>query len=60
MDGLVDEFEAKTAQARLGGGPKAQEKMKSRGKLLPRERYALSNLPFYGIHYSGYVDLLFY
>ncbi|KAE9409938.1 carboxyl transferase [Gymnopus androsaceus JB14] len=41
MDGLVDEFEAKTAQARLGGGPKAQEKMKSRGKLLPRERLAL-------------------
>jgi 3-methylcrotonyl-CoA carboxylase beta subunit len=41
MDGLVADFEAKTAQARLGGGAKAQEKMKSRGKLLPRERLAL-------------------
>lgn len=39
MDGLINEFEAKTAQARSGGGPKAQERMKSRGKLLPRERY---------------------
>lgn len=39
MDGLINEFGAKTAQARSGGGPKAQERMKSRGKLLPRERY---------------------
>ncbi|KAJ3741576.1 carboxyl transferase [Lentinula detonsa] len=41
MYGLVEEFEAKTAKARLGGGIKAQERMKSRGKLLPRERLAL-------------------
>ncbi|KAJ4479233.1 carboxyl transferase [Lentinula aciculospora] len=41
MDSLVEELEAKTAKARLGGGAKAQERMKNRGKLLPRERLAL-------------------
>lgn len=41
MDELVAEFEAKTATARLGGGAKAAEKMKSKGKKLPRERLAL-------------------
>lgn len=38
MDELVAEFEAKTATARLGGGPKAAERMRSKGKKLPRER----------------------
>ncbi|KAF9077021.1 carboxyl transferase [Rhodocollybia butyracea] len=41
MDGLVEEFEVKTAKARSGGGTKAQERMKKQGKLLPRERLAL-------------------
>ncbi|ESK95163.1 methylcrotonoyl- carboxylase [Moniliophthora roreri MCA 2997] len=41
MNALVAEFEARTARARLGGGPKAAERMKSRGKKLPRERLAL-------------------
>lgn len=38
MDALVAEFEAKIAAARLGGGPKAAERMRSKGKKLPRER----------------------
>ncbi|THH33636.1 hypothetical protein EUX98_g495 [Antrodiella citrinella] len=41
MDALVSEFEAKTAAARLGGGSKAAERMRSKGKKLPRERLAL-------------------
>ncbi|EEB97844.1 hypothetical protein MPER_02750, partial [Moniliophthora perniciosa FA553] len=41
MNALVAEFEARTARARLGGGPKSAERMKSRGKKLPRERLAL-------------------
>ena len=40
MDELVKEFEQKIAAAREGGGPKAAERMKTKGKLLPRERYA--------------------
>ena len=39
MDALVAEFEAKVATARLGGGAKAAERMRSKGKKLPRERY---------------------
>lgn len=39
MDALVRDVEAKTAQARLGGGAKAMERMRSKGKKLPRERY---------------------
>lgn len=38
MDDLIEELDAKTAKARLGGGATAQERMRSRGKLLPRER----------------------
>uniref|UniRef100_A0A8H8CLJ5 methylcrotonoyl-CoA carboxylase n=1 Tax=Psilocybe cubensis TaxID=181762 RepID=A0A8H8CLJ5_PSICU len=38
MDELVRDLEEKTQAARLGGGPKAAERMKSKGKLLPRER----------------------
>ncbi|KAH8106300.1 carboxyl transferase [Cristinia sonorae] len=41
MDALVADFEAKTAAARLGGGAKAAERMRSKGKKLPRERLAL-------------------
>jgi acetyl-CoA carboxylase carboxyltransferase component len=38
MGALVEDLEAKLAAARQGGGPKAAERMKSKGKLLPRER----------------------
>ncbi|KAJ7094458.1 carboxyl transferase [Mycena belliarum] len=43
MDALVAALEAKTAHARLGGGPAAAERFRSRGrgKKLPRERLAL-------------------
>ena len=38
MDALVHDLDAKLADARAGGGPRAAERMKSRGKKLPRER----------------------
>jgi 3-methylcrotonyl-CoA carboxylase beta subunit len=38
MDGLVADLETKLASARLGGGEKARQRMKGKGKLLPRER----------------------
>jgi 3-methylcrotonyl-CoA carboxylase beta subunit len=38
MDALVADVEAKMAEARLGGGAKAAERMRARGKKLPRER----------------------
>lgn len=41
MDELVSDLEAKMATARLGGGPKAAERMRSKGKRLPRERLEL-------------------
>ncbi|KAF9651901.1 carboxyl transferase [Thelephora ganbajun] len=41
MDILVEDLESKLAAARQGGGPKAVARMKSKGKLLPRERLAL-------------------
>ncbi|TFY59622.1 hypothetical protein EVG20_g7719 [Dentipellis fragilis] len=41
MDELVADVEAKMASARLGGGTKAAERMRSKGKKLPRERLAL-------------------
>jgi 3-methylcrotonyl-CoA carboxylase beta subunit len=44
MDILVAEVEAKMAEARLGGGRKAAERMRSKGKKLPRERSASSLL----------------
>ncbi|KAG8741882.1 hypothetical protein FRC12_015520 [Ceratobasidium sp. 428] len=40
MDGLVSKYEELVGTARQGGGLKAQEKMKSKGKLVPRERIA--------------------
>lgn len=42
MDALVAEFETKVSAARLGGGAKAVERMRSKGKKLPRERSAPS------------------
>ncbi|KAJ3479344.1 hypothetical protein NLI96_g9130 [Meripilus lineatus] len=41
MDELVADLEAKTAAARVGGGAKAAERMRSKGKKLPRERLSL-------------------
>ncbi|KAG6336582.1 hypothetical protein ID866_2491 [Astraeus odoratus] len=41
MDALVADLNAKLAHARQGGGPKAAERMQSRGKKLPRERLSL-------------------
>ncbi|CDO74280.1 hypothetical protein BN946_scf184663.g1 [Trametes cinnabarina] len=41
MDALVQDLEAKLAKVRQGGGPKAAERMRSKGKKLPRERLAL-------------------
>ena len=38
MDALVVDLEEKLARAREGGGAKAAERMRSRGKMLPRER----------------------
>ena len=38
MDAVVSEFESKVAAARLGGGMKAAERMRNKGKKLPRER----------------------
>lgn len=43
MDELVADFEGKVAAARLGGGTKAAERMRSKGKKLPRERYEPSS-----------------
>jgi acetyl-CoA carboxylase carboxyltransferase component len=45
MDGLVKDVEEKMSVARQGGGQKAAERMRSKGKLLPRERSAT----FFGI-----------
>ena len=41
MDALVEDLESKLAAARQGGGPKAATRMRSKGKLLPRERYGV-------------------
>ena len=41
MSSLVQDFESKMTQARQGGGPKAAERMTSKGKKLPRERYVM-------------------
>ena len=39
MDALVANLEGKLATVRQGGGAKAAERMRSKGKKLPRERY---------------------
>ncbi|EJF62871.1 carboxyl transferase [Dichomitus squalens LYAD-421 SS1] len=41
LDALVRDLEEKFAAVRQGGGPKAAERMRSKGKKLPRERLAL-------------------
>ncbi|KAF5364335.1 hypothetical protein D9756_000184 [Leucocoprinus leucothites] len=41
MNELVQDLEKKMAVARQGGGPKAAERMRSKGKKLPRERLNL-------------------
>lgn len=38
MDALVSDLKARIVQAKEGGGPRAQERMRSKGKKLPRER----------------------
>jgi len=38
MNTLVADVEAKMAEARLGGGAKAAERMRAKGKKLPRQR----------------------
>lgn len=45
MDQVVADLDAKLATAREGGGPKAAERMRSKGKKLPRERYRTIFLP---------------
>lgn len=45
MEAVIADVEAKMAHARLGGGPKALERMTSKGKKLPRERCAVQFLP---------------
>lgn len=47
MDVLVSDLKSKIAHAKEGGGPKAQERMRSKGKRLPRER-SVSN--FHRLH----------
>jgi 3-methylcrotonyl-CoA carboxylase beta subunit len=48
MDALVADLEAKLANVRLGGGAKAAERFRGKGKKLPRERcvHLLRTLPF--------------
>lgn len=38
MDTLVNDLESKLSHARQGGGVKATERMRKKGKMLPRER----------------------
>jgi 3-methylcrotonyl-CoA carboxylase beta subunit len=42
MDQVVADLDEKLAQAREGGGARAAERMRSKGKKLPRERYRFS------------------
>lgn len=42
MDELVRDLEAKMATARQGGGSKSAERMRAKGKKLPRERFGNS------------------
>ncbi|EIM89529.1 carboxyl transferase [Stereum hirsutum FP-91666 SS1] len=41
MESLIQNLDMETAQVRMGGGTKAIERMRSKGKKLPRERLAL-------------------
>ena len=44
MDELVKDLEVKMATARQGGGVKAAERMRAKGKRLPRERFGNSTI----------------
>jgi 3-methylcrotonyl-CoA carboxylase beta subunit len=44
MSQVIADLDEKLARAREGGGAKASERMRSKGKKLPRERYR-SSLP---------------
>ena len=44
MDELVKTLETKMATARQGGGTKAAERMRAKGKRLPRERFGNSTI----------------
>jgi len=44
MDTLINDVEAKMAEVRQGGGPKAANRMRSQGKKLPRERYVRASI----------------
>ena len=44
MDELVKDLESKMATARRGGGEKAAERMRAKGKRLPRERFGDSSI----------------
>jgi 3-methylcrotonyl-CoA carboxylase beta subunit len=50
MNALVADLDAKMAEARLGGGTKAAERMKAKGKKLPRERSGILPSPFVRVH----------
>lgn len=41
METLIQDLDRKTAEVRMGGGTKAIERMRSKGKKLPRERCVL-------------------
>ncbi|KAF8138353.1 carboxyl transferase [Boletus edulis] len=60
MDALVSDLKAKIAQAKEGGGTKAQERMRSKGKKLPRERLSLlldPNTPFLELSQLAALDV---
>jgi len=58
MDQLVKDFEAKTEGARQGGGPKAAERMRSKGKRLPRERSGVFFLGFSRVYHNVHTNRL--
>jgi Carboxyl transferase domain len=57
MDQVVADLDAKLAAAREGGGAKAAERMRNKGKKLPRERYHF--LPPLLWNFSDYLTLAF-
>ena len=46
MDELVKDLEVKVATARQGGGARAAERMRTKGKTLPRERFGNPTIPY--------------
>lgn len=49
MDSLVAELEGNLAKVREGGGSKAADRMRSKGKKLPRERLVLYPISRHGL-----------